>query len=224
MTECPWKGALSELNRHLKVCPFDEKRISDYVKKQFTKKISDDVKKSYYDDDTNTGEYLGYNPKNASLKARLFQKNPELMGKVLNDEEKGNDNLDLFELIGVESRNMPQNNLNETEYNKISDSTKNHKNSYNNIDYSDRLHKCDDNFIFPIDYEKNIKTKTENLLNNKRQRDISKKMDENEDINFINEINSSESIDENEKNELEYVLELSLREIANNRGSILEDN
>ena len=224
MTECPWKGTLSELNRHLKVCPFDEKRISDYVKKQFTKNLSGDIKKSYYDDDTNTGEYLGFNPKNASLKARLFQKNPELMGKVLNDEEKENDNLDLFALIGVESGNMPQKNLNEIEYNKISENIQNHKNSTNNIDCSKRLDKCDDDFLFPINYEKNIKTKTKNLLNNKRQREISKKMDENEDINFIDEINSLESIDENEKNELEYVLELSLRETADNRGTILEDN
>lgn len=74
MTECPWKGALSELNRHLKVCPFDEKRISENVKKQFTKNLSGEINHSYKDDDTNIGDYLSYNPRNASLKQDYFKK------------------------------------------------------------------------------------------------------------------------------------------------------
>ena len=229
MTECcPWKGQLSELNRHLKACPFDEKRISVNIKKQFTNTLSGDVKNTYCDDNTGTGDYLDYNPKNASLKARLYQKNPELMGKVLNEEENGHKTPDIYALIGFESRHIPENNLKEIKNNKISEGRHNNINANFQIDDSEEHDQSDINFILPYKYEN--EPNSNYFLRNKRPKrtGIRNNLIEKEYKNNLNDANSDtnsfENMNESEKKELEDVLKLSMRDKVENNDMIVEDN
>jgi len=225
ITECPWKGTLSELNRHLKICPFDDKRILENVKKQLSKNSSSEIINSLYDDENNTGEYLNFNPKNASLKARLFQKNPELIGKVLNEEENGNGNSDIFSIIGVDKKHIP-NNFTETDNtSKLINSDISLEKSKNNIE--DENLQSDINFILsdekitekenPSDSNNITLNNTSNFQGKKRCINISpKKQMENRRNNFStsNMKNDDEQgdIDEEDKRNLEYALDLSLNE------------
>jgi hypothetical protein len=103
--DCPWKGPLSELVNHLKSCYFDPKRMSVNVKKKlsssdnnndFDKKTK--VINPYEEEDQESGNYLNFNP-NSSLKARLYQKNPTLMGKVLTNTTPAKETDDTFNMI-----------------------------------------------------------------------------------------------------------------------------
>lgn len=224
ITECPWKGTLSELNRHLRICPFDDKRISENIKKQLSKNSSSEINNSLYDEDNNTGEYLNFNPKNASLKARLFQKNPELIGKVLNEEENGNADSDIYSIIGIDKKHIPNNFTETNNTPKLVNSDISLEKSKNNLE--DENHLIDINFIFcdekigekekASDSNNITVNNTNNFQGKKRCRsNSSNKQLGNSNNNFstLNKKNDQEEeVDEEEKRNLEYAMALSLNE------------
>lgn len=244
--ECPWKGTLSELVRHLGICPFDEKRISENIKKHLNKASLTDTKSKYQEDDSNTGDYLGFNPKNASLKARLFQKNPALMSKVLNDEGKEPGYLDIYSFIGVDRKHIPDSLINAT---KLENQDKNNllegNKSKDVDDY--KIDECDINYIYTNKDDINITDSYPNtnnniitipnsnnerndLLKNKRKRKINTN-NNNNNHNLIKEekdqINSSNNslndLEEDEERELEYALQISLKEYEKDSTSIFDN-
>lgn len=89
---CPWKGILGDLNNHLKCCPFDDKRISVNIRKKLNENT--DLNKNI----ESNSDYTEFNNINGSLKARLYQKNPKLIGKILDEGEdiKHKDILDIL--------------------------------------------------------------------------------------------------------------------------------
>ncbi len=233
------------MNRHLKICPFDDKRISDNIKKQLTKSSSSAIVNFLHDEDTNTVDYLSFNPKNASLKKRLFQKNPELIGKVLNEEENGNGNSDIFSLIGVERKHIPNNLI---EYKNTLTPEIKEKSLNENLDNQEgKNEEFDINFIFSVEnveekeentfVSNNLTTnETNNFLNNKRTRAKTSKNEspsENDISVSVAKINKSSTVNKNEeenylddegKKELEYVLGLYLNDYKENRINTIIEN
>lgn len=77
---CPWKDILLNLNEHLKCCYFDSSKMPTYIKSFVD---IDNIKEKAEDEDTvNSNNFLNFNS-NIGLKARLYQKNKELMDKIL---------------------------------------------------------------------------------------------------------------------------------------------
>jgi hypothetical protein len=86
--------------------------MSDNIKRQLNR--SSCGVNQIIDEENNTEDYVNFNTKNAGLKARLFQKNPELVGKVLDNAEKCDVESDIYSLLGV-SKSIGDNNMSEFE-------------------------------------------------------------------------------------------------------------
>jgi hypothetical protein len=81
---CPWKDFLVNLNEHSKVCFFDKNRMSEHMKAFVDNESKDIIDNDGGDPDqsVNSNNFLGFNA-NVGLKARLYNKNKELMDKIL---------------------------------------------------------------------------------------------------------------------------------------------
>ena len=79
---CPWKGTLENLKEHLSKCYFDPKRMPEFVKSI----LCDNSKNVSKDEEKVTNASVDFNT-NVSLKARLFNKNRELMERVLSKKK-----------------------------------------------------------------------------------------------------------------------------------------
>jgi hypothetical protein len=94
---CPWRGTVGELERHLGYCYFDKKRIGNDIKDIFKKDNSSQTK-----NETENPNYYPFNTEintQSSLKARLYEKNPELMiNSLKRTETKEISVMDLLEL------------------------------------------------------------------------------------------------------------------------------
>ena len=100
---CPWKGILSELDEHLKSCLFDTNKMPKHLQKLLDKANVNDYKTDFdpsAPEESCIHDYLDFNS-NASLKARLYQKNPELIKKTFssNEKEDKNKDKDIFEFL-----------------------------------------------------------------------------------------------------------------------------
>ena len=118
---CPWKGKLSDLKKHLKKCNFNPKKMSNSIKKVIedknkinslnlninTTKDENDVTKDDKKTDNEEGESEGtsvdsltsFNTR-VNLRARLFNRNKDLGNEVLNKEKtKGYSEYSIFSII-----------------------------------------------------------------------------------------------------------------------------
>ena len=80
---CPWKDSLLNLCEHNKNCYFDNEKMPARMKNAFS---YEEEKKPEFDDDNKTSQFLSFNS-NVGLKARLYQKNKELMEKVITSND-----------------------------------------------------------------------------------------------------------------------------------------
>jgi len=92
---CPWKGVLNNLNDHLKTCWFNPDKMGQKMSELF-KKESNNL--PYNNHDNN---YVDFNP-NASLKARLYQKNPNLIKNTTLEDSNKKTPEDIFELFDTD--------------------------------------------------------------------------------------------------------------------------
>ena len=94
---CPWKGKLKDFSRHLKTCFFNPNEIPDYIKEVLNNKNDSNLDKINNDNK----EYInniegneGYNDNNltsfntkSSLRARLYNRNRELVNNIFSKSE-----------------------------------------------------------------------------------------------------------------------------------------
>jgi hypothetical protein len=82
--DCPFKQPLINLPDHVKNCIFDPNKMSSQVK-EF---LGEEEKKQNLEDDElcNSNNFLNFNP-SIGLKARLYQKNKQLMDKILSENQ-----------------------------------------------------------------------------------------------------------------------------------------
>lgn len=94
---CPWKGTVGDLERHLGFCFFNNKKMSLEIKDILEKDNTIQTK-----NETEIQNYFPYNSEintQSSLKARLYEKNPELMiNSLKKTEAKEISVMDLLEL------------------------------------------------------------------------------------------------------------------------------
>ena len=104
---CPWKGKLMNFSDHLEKCYFNPNEVPEYIKeildnKEEKKNEKNDENKennSDDDEDASDGNLTTFNTK-SNLRARLYNRNRELMKKVF--EKKDEDNKiesDLLNLV-----------------------------------------------------------------------------------------------------------------------------
>jgi hypothetical protein len=117
---CPWKGILNDLYNHLQNCFFDSARIPENMKNYInTLDMKENNQSKHQEEISDT--YLNFN-KNASLKARLFNKHSQLIISSMNNETK---NKNFGEILGTDSEflneilNMDNNNNNINNINNI---------------------------------------------------------------------------------------------------------
>lgn len=125
---CPWKGKCQDLDEHLRQCNFDPKKLPQFIrdamskehgKKAKSKEISQTKNNPFRieankedddnEDDTLSNENVGFNT-SIGLKARLYQKDPNLMKQVFSkkafqpmskkDEIPG----DLYGILGIHKK------------------------------------------------------------------------------------------------------------------------
>jgi hypothetical protein len=103
---CPVKFKLDEIQFHIKVCQFDEKILSENLKKKL---LQSQLEKLNESEEGN--QYFDFNNNNGSLKQRLYSKNPELMKKALssNDNKEESEQDCLLALIDVKSNSTEEN-------------------------------------------------------------------------------------------------------------------
>ena len=119
---------MNDLCNHLQNCIFDSSRIPDNVKNYIDNldRKESNHKLHVHDEDT-TDNYLNFN-KNASLKARLFNKNSQLIISSLNNASKGNIN-NYSDILGTKDDFLNQI-LNSDQNNNFNNNhTKSHANS-----------------------------------------------------------------------------------------------
>lgn len=92
---CPWKGPLSDLERHLQFCGFNPEKLSKEVKS-----ILENEKKFEKEVGSSADQYLSFNTQ-SSLKARLYQKNPAVMENSLKKNEPKE--ISIFDLLDSKS-------------------------------------------------------------------------------------------------------------------------
>jgi hypothetical protein len=98
---CPWKSTLNNLVEHVKFCYFDPKKMNANIK-QFLTKNNDSNKNNDLEDNNTNNEYLEFNS-NVGLKARLYNKNKELIEKVIlgesSNKSKSEKNESLLDMV-----------------------------------------------------------------------------------------------------------------------------
>ena len=124
---CPWKGKLSELKKHLKKCNFNPKKMSNSIKKVIgdknkknslnlnttTKDGNDEIKEDKKSDNeegegegTSVDSLTSFNTR-VNLRARLFNRNKDLVNEVLNNEKtKGYSEHSIFSIIDENNINI----------------------------------------------------------------------------------------------------------------------
>ena len=117
---CPWKGKLSDLKKHLKKCNLNPKKMSSSIKKviedknkrnslslnTITKGGPEEIKEDKKDDNEedegegNTVDSITSFNTRVNLRARLFNRNKDLVNQVLNNEQnKGYSEYSIFNII-----------------------------------------------------------------------------------------------------------------------------
>jgi len=98
-SNCPWMGVLSELDEHLKSCVFDKKLMPNNIYELLNKENTNTRNIDHSEpEESCVNSYLNFNS-NTSLKARLYQKNPELIKSSFSSENKNTKEKDLFDFL-----------------------------------------------------------------------------------------------------------------------------
>ena len=90
---CPWKGKLKDFNEHLENCYFNPNEVPEYIKEilnnKDTKENKDENKENNSDEDEEAdGNLTSFNTK-SSLRARLYNRNRELVKNVFSKTNEG---------------------------------------------------------------------------------------------------------------------------------------
>ena len=152
---CPWKDKLSNLSNHIQTCLFEPHNLPDFMKKE-TKKNKKEVK----DDEVEDVSTFNYT---SSLKERLFARNPNLIQKVFNSEEKKKEKKE-----NIENKNKLNRERILTNHNQNHSHINNNHNK-NNADNLNSVKKINE-ILYNIILENN---KVYNNLNNNMTNNIS---------------------------------------------------
>lgn len=157
---CPAKFKLDEIQFHIKVCQFDEKILTENLKK----KLLQSQQKEKLNESDEGNQYFDFNNNNGSLKQRLYSKNPEIMKKALSSEDKKEEEVSeqdcLLALIDVKSNTMEENKKNLSHSLPTSAQTLENTSNISNLNNT---------------VEEITRTNNSNpLLNNKRERSVSR--------------------------------------------------
>ena len=107
---CPWKGRLKDFSEHLKICYFNPNEIPDYIKEVLDNKNDNNIdtkNNENIDFINNFGGSEGSNDNNltsfntkSSLRARLYNRNKELINNIFSkSENKKNTNKSESEIL-----------------------------------------------------------------------------------------------------------------------------
>ena len=90
---CPWKGKLKDFSDHLNNCYFNPNEVPEYIKEILDNKPKeenkDENKESDSDEEEADGNLTSFNTK-SSLRARLYNRNRELVKNVFAKTDDGN--------------------------------------------------------------------------------------------------------------------------------------
>ena len=90
---CPWKGKLKDFSAHLNNCYFNPNEVPEYIKEILDnkpkKENKDENKESDSDEEEADGNLTSFNTK-SSLRARLYNRNRELVKNVFAKTDDGN--------------------------------------------------------------------------------------------------------------------------------------
>ena len=90
---CPWKGKLKDFSDHLNNCYFNPNEVPEYIKEILDNKPKeenkDEKKESDSDEEEADGNLTSFNTK-SSLRARLYNRNRELVKNVFAKTDDGN--------------------------------------------------------------------------------------------------------------------------------------
>ena len=104
---CPWKGKLKDFSEHLENCYFNPNEVPEYIKEilnnkdtKETKEENKENKENNSDEDENAdGNLTSFNTK-SSLRARLYNRNRELVKNVFaKNHEKAKMESDLLNIL-----------------------------------------------------------------------------------------------------------------------------
>ena len=104
---CPWKGKLKDFSEHLENCYFNPNEVPEYIKEilnnkdtKETKEENKEKKENNSDEDENAdGNLTSFNTK-SSLRARLYNRNRELVKNVFaKTHEKAKMESDLLNIL-----------------------------------------------------------------------------------------------------------------------------
>lgn len=93
---CPLKSTLNNLVEHVRFCYFDPQKMNSSIKHFLTKNNCPKKGDSDIEDNNPNNEYLEFNS-NVGLKARLYNKNRELIEKVVLGESSDKSKSDILE-------------------------------------------------------------------------------------------------------------------------------
>ena len=90
---CPWKGKLKDFSDHLNNCYFNPNEVPEYIKEILDNKPKeenkDENKESDSDEEEADGNLTSFNTK-SSLRARIYNRNRELVKNVFAKTDDGN--------------------------------------------------------------------------------------------------------------------------------------
>ena len=92
---CPWKGKLKDFQEHLENCYFNPNEVPEYIKEILENKDEKKPKTEENDEnnsdngETSEGNITSFNTK-SSLRARLYNRNRELVKNVFAKTDEGN--------------------------------------------------------------------------------------------------------------------------------------
>ena len=103
---CPWKGQLKDFSYHLQNCYFNPNEVPEYIKEVLNNKKEENKQNSEKksdnnsdDEDSPNGNLTSFNTK-SSLRARLYNRNRELVKNVFaKTEEETKKESDLLNLL-----------------------------------------------------------------------------------------------------------------------------
>ena len=92
---CPWKGKLKDFQEHLENCYFNPNEVPEYIKEileykdEKEQKIEENDENNSDNGEASDGKITSFNTK-TSLRARLYNRNRELVKNVFAKTDKGN--------------------------------------------------------------------------------------------------------------------------------------
>jgi hypothetical protein len=92
---CPWTGKLNDLVDHLKLCLFDISRMPEEMKRIFNK-ADNKIERKIFDPDAE--EKSSFNT-NASLRQRLYSKDPKLLQSIKNNTQPNKKRETLYDML-----------------------------------------------------------------------------------------------------------------------------